>query len=251
MIDRKSRLRPTPMGCSIGNVKITAGTSGCLVKRGEDVFILSNAHVFTPDPMKEEAGAGEIVQPGPYDGGLAPGDKIGDLADYMVIGAEEEEVACPLAKFVVHLLNSAARLFRRKSRFKVMTLTSKENRVDCAIASPVSPDVVKREVIEIGTPKGTVEAGLGMKIKKSGRTTGLTTGEIQLVDATVRVQYGSKTAIFRDQLVAGAMSGGGDSGSVVLDEDDRVCGLLFAGSDTTTIMNKIGDVERLLGVEVA
>lgn len=222
-----------------------------MVKRGEDVFILSNAHVFTQDPMKEEIETGEIVQPGPYDGGLAPDDKIGDLADYIAIGAEEEEVTCPLAKFIARLLNSVSKLFKRKSRFKVMTLTGKENRVDCAIASPISPDAVKKEVLEIGAPKGTAEARLGMKIKKSGRTTGLTTGEVRLVSATVRVQYGRKTAIFKDQLVAGAMSKGGDSGSVVLDEDNRVCGLLFAGSDTTTIMNKIGDVKRLLGVKVA
>jgi len=222
-----------------------------LVKRKEDVFILSNAHVFTPDPMKEDIETGEIIQPGSYDGGLALDDKIGDLADYIVIEGEEEEASCPLAKCVACLLNSISRLFRRKSRFKVMTVTGRENVVDCAIAIPSSPDVVKKQILEIGVPKGMIEAALGMKIKKSGRTTGLTMRNIQLVNATVRVQYGHKTAIFKDQLVAGPMSKGGDSGSVVLDEDNRICGLLFAGSDTTTIINKIGNVERLLEVKVA
>ena len=40
-------------------------------------------------------------------------------------------------------------------------------------------------------------------------------------------------ARFSDQLMAGAMSQGGDSGSAVLDDRKRLVGLLFAGSDTT------------------
>ena len=42
--------------------------------------------------------------------------------------------------------------------------------------------------------------------------------------------------------MAGAMSQGGDSGSAVLDEQDRLVGLLFAGSDQTTILNRIENV---------
>ncbi|MDI6859764.1 MAG: hypothetical protein QMC85_04645 [Methanocellales archaeon] len=250
MADRTSRLRPMPMGCSIGNVKITAGTSGCLVRRGDEVFILSNAHVFTPDPM-EETETRDIVQPGPYDGGSLPDDKIGDLTDYIAIKPEEEELSCLLARSIARFLNSVSRLLRRKSRFKVITLGKEKNKVDCAIATPLSPDIVKREILGIGVPRGTAEGKLGMNIKKSGRTTGLTTGKIRLLNATVRVQYGSKTAIFEDQLVAEIMSKGGDSGSAVLDEDNRICGLLFAGSDTMSIINKISHVEKLLRVEVA
>lgn len=38
------------------------------------------------------------------------------------------------------------------------------------------------------------------------------------------------------------MSQGGDSGSAVLDRDNRLVGLLFAGSDSTTIINRIEHV---------
>jgi len=82
-----------------------------------------------------------------------------------------------------------------------------------------------------------------MAIKKSGRTTGLTTGEIQQVDVTVDVQYGAgRIARFSDQLLAGPMSQGGDSGSAVLDNSNNLVGLLFAGSDNSTIVNRIENV---------
>jgi hypothetical protein len=55
-------------------------------------------------------------------------------------------------------------------------------------------------------------------------------------------------AQFRDQLLAGPMSQGGDSGSAVLDNDRKIVGLLFAGSDQTTIINRIQNVFSLLGV---
>lgn len=66
---------------------------------------------------------------------------------------------------------------------------------------------------------------------------------------TVDVQYGAgQVARFTDQLLAGAMSQGGDSGSAVLNGENRLVGLLFAGSDVTTIINRIEHVFSALGV---
>ena len=45
-----------------------------------------------------------------------------------------------------------------------------------------------------------------------------------------------------DNLVGSAMSQGGDSGSAVLDEQNRLTGLLFAGSEQSTIINRIENV---------
>jgi hypothetical protein len=65
----------------------------------------------------------------------------------------------------------------------------------------------------------------------------------------VDVQYGvGLVARFTDQLLAGAMSQGGDSGSAVLDDERRLVGLLFAGSETTTVVNRIEHVFSALGV---
>jgi len=98
--------------------------------------------------------------------------------------------------------------------------------------------------------QGTVAATLGMAVRKSGRTTGFTTGQITLINATVDVSYGSgRVARFENQLVAGPMSQGGDSGSLVVAGDAlKAVGLLFAGSNQTTIFSPIQAVLDCLQV---
>ena len=123
------------------------------------------------------------------------------------------------------------------------------NLVDAALALPLDPEFVSPEILELGTIQGFAEGQLGMRVKKSGRTTGLTVDEITQIDATVIVRYGEKTATFTDQLIAGPMSQGGDSGSVVLDDDNNVVGLLFAGSSNTTVFNRIQNVVDALEIE--
>jgi hypothetical protein len=94
------------------------------------------------------------------------------------------------------------------------------------------------------------EAELGMEVKKSGRTTGLTSGTVQLLDASVQVGYGAgKIALFTNQILTTNMSQGGDSGSLLVDgEGKKAVGLLFAGSDQVTIHNPIGFVKDALKV---
>ena len=90
-----------------------------------------------------------------------------------------------------------------------------------------------------------------MNVKKSGRTTGFTTGTIQQIDVTSTVTHGSnKTATFVDQLMAGAMSAGGDSGSAVLNDQNELVGLLFAGSNSTTLFNRIQNVFQALQISL-
>jgi S1-C subfamily serine protease len=124
------------------------------------------------------------------------------------------------------------------------------NTVDCAIARPLSADLVNPDVLNIGIPSGAGAVTLGTAVRKSGRTTGLTSGEITQLDVTVQVLYGSQIAVFKNQLATGARSQGGDSGSAVLDMDNKVVGLLFAGSNTSTIMNPIQFVLEALQVQV-
>ena len=144
-----------------------------------------------------------------------------------------------------------ARLLGSRHRLEAFQENPATNLVDAAIARPLSADLVEKRILEIGEPHGVGEGTLGLKIRKSGRTTGLTSGEITQVDVTAQVSYGLfKTATFTDQLMAGAMSGGGDSGSAVLDEGGRVVGLLFAGSDSTTMINRIQNVVQALNVSI-
>jgi S1-C subfamily serine protease len=243
------RFRPAPGGCSIGQFQITAGTLGCLVKKNNSVYILSNNHVLANS--NEASNGDSILQPGPHDGGKNPADVIGSLTDFIPISFEEEEAipTCPIGRPVVSFLNQIASMTGSTMRFRAYRIQQTENKVDCALAQPVKVDDVKNEILLIGKISGTEEGQLGMRIKKSGRTTGLTNGTIEQIDVSARVSYGTnKTALFTDQLLAGAMSQGGDSGSAVVNDNNNLVGLLFAGSESTTIINRVGNVFQSLGV---
>jgi hypothetical protein len=242
------RFRPAPGGVSIGHKNITAGTLGCLVKKNNTLYILSNNHVLA---NSNSASIGdEILQPGPYDGGQLSSDQIAKLSEFVEISFEQGGAdPCGIASGVAKCLNGLAAMVGSKTRLFPQRILATDNLVDCAIAEPLNVNDVKNEILNIGTISGSAEGTLGMSLQKSGRTTGLTTGSVQQIDVTVRVSYGTnKTATFVDQLMAGAMSQGGDSGSAVLNDQKQLVGLLFAGSDTTTIINRIQNVLQALQV---
>lgn len=244
----RDRWRPVvPPGVSIGHVYITAGTFGCLVRRRGELFILSNNHVLA-DLNKGNPGD-PILQPGPADGGTA-GDAIATLEEFVPLDFGTTEPECRIATLLATGLNTLAELVGSRHRLEPVLQTPGVNRVDAALARPLSTDLVRPDILGIGVPTGVGEATLGMKVQKSGRTTGHTTGMITQIDATVRIDYYGPSALFEGQLIASPMSQPGDSGSAVLDEDRRVVGLLFAGSDAATIITPIADVLTALRVEV-
>lgn len=265
---RTGRVRPAPGGVSIGHVGITAGTLGCLVLKSGNPHILSNNHVLA---NSNDASVGDaILQPGPADGGRDPADQIARLVEWAPIafdgvdgdgngggddgnGGDGGESPCPIGGIAAGVLNAAAAAVGSRTRLRAVreAAPAASNLVDCAIAAPLDPSSVSADILEIGRIAGIADGELGMPIRKSGRTTGLTTGEIQQVDVTAQVDYGSgRTATFTDQLMAGAMSQGGDSGSAILDMDNRLVGLLFAGSTSTTVISRIQNVFAALQVDL-
>ena len=243
-VSHTQRVRPAPGGVSIAHEKVTAGTLGVLAHRtsGEAV-ILSNNHVLANG---NDARAGDaILQPGPYDGGR-PQDAIARLADFVPIAFSQRELdglGRSLERTLDGLLAPVGLGVRRLP-------SGKTNLVDAALASPLGPDLVAPDVLEVGVIAGTAAATLGLGVKKSGRTTGLTRGKVTGLDATVEVDYGGKTAVFRGQIVSDILSRGGDSGSLIADGKNRAIGLLFAGGSTTTIFNPIGAVLSALGLRL-
>ena len=215
-VDRTSLVRPAPPGVSISHYQGSAGTFGAVVydKKDKSPLILSNNHVLANTSLvgKEQAKENDpIVQPGNFDG--------------------KNEIIAKLARFIP------------------LNLYPGSNVVDCAVAKPLNNKAITPEILEIGQVKGITDPYIGQKIKKSGRTTGLTVGKIRAVEATIKVQYGEgMTLKFDRQIVATAMSAPGDSGSLVLDENNKAVGLLFAGSDLSTIINPIEPVLDSLGV---
>jgi hypothetical protein len=234
-----TRIRPAEGGYSVGHVDITAGTIATCVydilpgggisppRHGLGIprryYILSNNHVLA---NSNAAGMGSpIVQPGPFDGGVMPTDHIANLSRFVPITFDP-----PVPR------------------------PRHNNIVDAAIAEGQFHDL-DREIYWIGYVRGwrrRANVKVGTVVQKTGRTTNYTTGRIVAVGATVDVGYGGgRVARFRDQIVTTNISAPGDSGSLVTTLDNVAVGLLFAGSDTHTIVNQIENVRRLLRVEVA
>jgi len=208
------RVRPAPAGVSVGHHKVSAGTFGALVREGGDVHILSNNHVLANE---NEGKVGDpILQPGPYDGGRPDRDTIGQLADFVKLSDEQT------------------------------------NTVDAAIATPIVRDDVAPEVLHIGRVKGDAEPEIDMAVRKSGRTTRYTEGVVTATDVTLRVGYSHGSLVFTDQFLVsarGGFSGPGDSGSLIVDRENRAVGLLFAGSPFTTVANRWTNVAKALKVK--
>jgi len=117
-------------------------------------------------------------------------------------------------------------------------------------------------ILGIGVPGRTpVTASLSMGVKKSGRTTGLTTSTISGLNATISVTYQNEcagatafTKTFTGQIVVAnpnrSFLNSGDSGSLLLQNittNPRPVGLLYAGSSTSAIANPIGQVLSYVG----
>jgi hypothetical protein len=205
--DRLRHARPAPAGVSIGNLRSnSAGTLGGIMRVNNTPYFLSNSHVLAPYGYEMND---IIIQPGRIDGGTAR-DRIGLLTD----------VADP-----------------DPSRY---------NFVDAALGRPDSGADLVDDILGYGPLKGSANVVLGATVRKSGRTTGPTVGNVIAIEATVKINYGSTLVYFRDQMIiegAGQQfSQPGDSGSLILDSNNKAMGLLFAGSEFTTIATPISYV---------
>ena len=227
--------RPIPMGTSCGNWQsapfIYAGTCGLLVRFFDApsiMAILSNNHVLgaqgptlcpsTATPLQTIA-----LQPGTLDIGSIP--------------------PTPTANGVAVFVGA----------IPIDFTPGASNFVDAALAV-TGPTLAKREIVSLGDPVQAITTPApGMAVKKTGRTTDTTNGTISTINTTVNVNYGAGCSVARfvGQIVItpGAFSGGGDSGSAILESSSNIpVGLLFAGSATATIANDIRAVYVLARV---
>jgi hypothetical protein len=245
LFDTTARLdRPVPLGVSTGHPAITAGTIGArVIDSAGRVYALSNNHVYAA--VNSATTGDPVLQPGAYDGGKVgsdptsiDGDEIGTLFSYQPI--------------------TMCRWIWQGLWYTCPTT----NTVDAAIA------LSSTELLGNSTPSGsdpnayytpseeTAEPFVGQAVKKYGRTTELTYGTVDAVNVTVDVCYNdtcSEIARFMDQIsiTPGNFSGGGDSGSLIVTQDgNHPVGLLFAGSNTITLANRISSVLSTFGVAI-
>jgi len=222
------RVRPLRPGVSIAHVDVTAGTLGAFVVRagaegGDARYVLSNYHVLAGSPSAQVGDV--VVQPGPADGGRAPEDRVGTLAQVVPLTPGEPAT------------------------------------VDAALAL-LDDGTEVDATYPVGAVTTTAVATGGEAVAKIGRTTALTQGRVTAIEMDdVVVGYGEELGAlaFDNQIevegVGGTFSRGGDSGSLVYREDGVALGLLFAGSETggsdgtgLTYCNPVDAVLEALGI---
>lgn len=201
-------------GISGANTNLTgqSGTIGYFCtrrskfRRRKEIHLLSNSHVFA-DLRKATVDDGDLImQPSP--GEPAGSRPIGMLVDF--------------------------------SRLKFDDQTA-PNHIDGAIARLWGAERHDPLIPLIGTVKGYVQVGdveIGEAARKFGRTTGYTEGRVFSIHLDIWIQYDrtGQTAFFQDQfLIEPALPrftkfvSKGDSGSLLVDAEQRAIGLIFAG----------------------
>jgi len=181
----------------------------------------------------------------------------------------EDDSDCFVANLFAKVLNKGAELLGRETRLKAVRpsktaaapqeVVAKQiirNRVDAALCRlDDGIDVNLNYLSYYDGVKGVNElAGVGTLVKKLGRTTGFTNGIVTQTNVVVDVQYDGGIVRFEDQIaiehieLGKSFSAGGDSGSIIVDENDNAVGLLFAGNDVTTFANSIDNVMGDMGI---
>lgn len=255
--NRKERYRPAPGGCSIGHYQVTAGTMGAVVLDQETGcrLILSNNHVManSSSGQDDRARPGDsILQPGAYDGGEIPDDILGNLERFVPLQRTFQETRCLTAKSWEKAGNKLLTLFLPHYRLFFQRYNDKGNLVDAALAKPLHDEDISEEILFLGKPKSSAAVKPGQTIAFSGRTSGVSRGKVIAVEVSLNISLGEKEQVyFVDQLLTSALSRPGDSGSLLMDDDNHAVGLLFAGSDRVSVSNSIDHVCRLLNVSIA
>ncbi len=229
----RSKHRPLLIGSSVGYVPagyIVAGTLGCFVRKAGSsaLYMLSNNHVLA-DENRYPIGK-VIVQPGTLDGGTPTNDRVAKLSSF------------------------------------VKLVAGQPNLVDCAIAKLASGVTADTSTLKglgklAGVRSGDIE--VHDPVHKVGRTTGVRHGRVTAVELDgVLVEYDIGDVSFDDQIeIEGSgnrsFSDAGDSGSLIVDDDRKAAGLLFAGGDHggangkgLTYGNPIGTVLSMLKVDL-
>ena len=222
--ERRSEVRPLVGGISVSacvtSIYLYAGTLGMVTYDGR---ILSNTHVIAMNPATAAflPTGTPVVQPGTRDGGTSE-DRVGTLGAYIPIDFApnaENYADAAVGTIDVGVNASPGEQFSEEGNYWI---------------------------------EGWSEVSQGDTVRKSGRTTGVTSGEVIHTNVDVMVGYGSKSAYFVDQIVVAqdnwSFAAPGDSGSAV-DKDGEFVGLLFAGTEDCVVICK---AEHIIdGLDVA
>jgi hypothetical protein len=194
-------------------------------KLRQDVFLLSNSHVFA-DLNKAKKDAGDLIQqPSPGENGRH--DFVASLENYVPIKFDNDVENPNYTDAAI------ARLFQDKTHRPEIPVIGKIN--ECL-------------------PKEQVE--IKQKCRKFGRTTGYTEGEIFSIHLSIWIKYAAtgQETFFKEQFLIVPNAShedfvkGGDSGALVADYENKAIGLIFAGADLNASFD-IGNLPDAPGIE--
>ncbi|HEX5235867.1 MAG TPA: hypothetical protein VFW25_11115 [Silvibacterium sp.] len=235
------------------------GTLGALVEDGrKEQYILSNNHVLAESDQGRTGDA--IDEPGMIDDGCVPLSHagstlrpIGTLKYVVPLNTPKTNVDAALAMVAAGAVDANGSILQLAAPDPAASVRSPGANEMLGAAPPVAGD---GEVLNASNLNG-------LKLAKSGRTTGLTCSTVAAVDLSVKVDYFKDcaetqsyfTKTFTGQIgIAGdRFSDSGDSGALVVDASNaEPVGLFFAGGTDgrghgLSIANPIGDVLNELG----
>ena len=196
------------------NLEGQSGTIGyfctrrSILPRRKEVHLLSNSHVFA-DLRKAAVDEGDLIMH-PSPGEAATGRPVGALVNFSALRFDGG--------------------------------TGDPNHVDAALAKLWEPQQHRPLIPFVGAVKGYVaggEAEVGEQARKFGRTTGYTEGRVfsTHLDIWIRYDRTGQSAFFENQILIEPSAPSftsfvakGDSGSLVVDENQHALGLIFAGT---------------------
>jgi endonuclease G, mitochondrial len=129
-----------------------------------------------------------------------------------------------------------------------LTRDAMSSNLDAAVATLTGSRAIVNDQLGLGPITGVMLASHALQVVKSGRTTGVTHGQITGLSGVVKIGYSGVQRLIRqvvtiDPVAGGEVSRPGDSGSVWLENANRgAVGLHFAGSDAP---------ERALAIDFA
>lgn len=218
-VSRTAKIRPCPMGVSVGLNTGMTGTAGALCYDNSSgyPYILSNNHVIAGSDGKNNrlAEIGQnVIAPGAYDGGT-DADAIATLERWIELDENGP------------------------------------NYLDAGIARVLDPASVSDEILDLGKIRYVLlNVDTETSVMKSGRSSQLSQGSIIDTHATIKVTYPGYLAPiqFEDVIISTAIAIGGDSGSAALTDDMGLIGLVFAGTPNLTAICKIKGIMDNLAV---
>ncbi|HEX2137350.1 MAG TPA: TIR domain-containing protein [Microvirga sp.] len=213
------RVRPLRIGSSVGGLAMISGTLGAFAIDDSGTVYLITA-VFVTAEQDYRIGAA-MLQPAALDGGMWPRDRIGQVSRLLPLGP-----SVPITNMVALV------------------------RLDDDVALNAMIPFIGR-ITGVRAIDGDI---LGATVRKVGNATGLTTGQIVLINTDLRMASpdieSDDMITVTDALMATNMSGPGDAGALVVDDRNRAVGIIVAGSLTHTVIAPLDAVLRQFEVHL-